>query len=78
MKTREEIINGLLNQIKIERYPLERTSNGGQSVGVPLHQGIKLICPETEFSLIVTHYRSQYLNSQLALKLYKQFLEEII
>jgi protein subunit release factor B len=78
MTTKEEIIERLLNQIKVERYPPNRLSSGGQSVGVPLNQGIKLICPETDFSVTITHYRSQLQNSQLALKLYKQFLEEVI
>ncbi len=78
MVTKEEIIEKLLSQIKIEKYPLDRVSSGGQSVGVSLNQGIKLICPETEFSVTINHYRSSYLNSQLALKLYKQFLEDVI
>jgi hypothetical protein len=78
METKEQIIEKLLGQIKIEKYPPNRLSSGGQSVGVPLHQGIKLICPETDFSVTITWYRSQLQNSNLALKLYKQFLEEII
>jgi protein subunit release factor B len=77
MKTKEEIIENLTNQIKFERYPPQVTS-GGQSVGVPLNQGVKLTCPETDFSVTVTYHRSQLQNRELALKLYKQFLEDVI
>lgn len=78
METKEQIIEKLLSQIKIERYPPDRLVSGGQSVGVPLHQGIKLICPETDFSVTITWYRSQLQNSQLALDLYKQYLDKTI
>ena len=78
MKTKEEIIEELLSKIKTERWPPQKPSSGGQSVGVPLHQGIKLTCENTDFEVYCGYHRSQLQNAQLCLDLYKQFLEKII
>lgn len=76
MKSKEEIIDILLNQLKFERYP-PPISSGGQSCGMP-RQGVKLSCSETDFSITITWYRSQLQNKQMAVDLYKQFLEKVI
>ncbi len=77
MKTKEEIIEELISQIKTERWP-PQLSSGGQSVGVPLHMGVKLTCENTDFQVYCGRHRSQLQNAQLCLKLYRQYLEEII
>ena len=77
MKTKEEIIEELVSNVKTERYP-PQLSSGGQSVGVPLHQGIKLTCENTDFEMYCGYHRSQLQNKEMCFKLYKQYLEEII
>lgn len=78
MKTKEEIIEELISQIKTERWPPPKENKGGQSVGVPLNMGVKLTCENTDFQVYCGRHRSQLQNAQLCLKLYKQYLEEII
>jgi len=75
MKTKEEIINDLLNGLTWESYPI--LVSGGQSCGIST-RGCTLICPETSFKLSVCEYRSQLKNKELAIELYKIYLEKII
>lgn len=63
-----------LEQAKIESYPVKQ--NGGQTVG-KFTVGIRITCPETNFQIVVDWFPSMIKNRDLAVKLYKEYLNEI-
>lgn len=72
---KEEVIEKLISELIMERYPPDRPS-GGQTTGVFI-QGIKIKCPETGFEMVSTWYRSQMKNRDIIIKFYREYLKEV-
>ena len=71
----EDIKKKLVSELKRSSYPIRPV--GGQSCGV-LPRGVTIECEHTSFKLSLNEYRSQLQNLELAVTLYKLYLDEVI
>lgn len=71
----EDIKKKLVSELKRSSYPIRPV--GGQSCGVS-PRGVTIECEHTDFKLSLNEYRSQFQNLELAVTLYKLYLDEVI
>ncbi|GEM_PF-5457882 len=75
-KTMDEVYRYYMIGLIKEQYP-PNENLGGQSCGMPIC-GVKLIHKGLGFEIAISEYRSMIRNYELALTLFKLYIDEII